>query len=471
MATDLERFVSAEGRDDLVAAVSKRIKDEGITYVYYQFVSVTGRIMGKGIPAEHWETNARKGYQLVYGATANLFTDRHGNYIGYGAEEAELVGDRRTSRRSAAAVGPEGGSRLVPVLPRPRGHGDRRAFLTADCRGNLKRIAGGVRGRDRAPLPGRHRARDDVAQARRRRRSRPSRASRSPTATTSTSSRSSAGDPRRGRVRPGDGPRHELRRPRGRARPARAQLPLRPRRADGRQHHDLPPDLHAVGRKHGAFPCFMPKPFTGVSANGHHHHFTLSTRRATTSSTTRDGRRAAAEPDRPLGDRRHPRPLRRADVRHGTRRSTRTGGMWDFGLLGAGLQELGLAEPHDRACASRRGPLRVPRRGLAVQPVPDHGGAARGGAATGSSASSTRASPQERNTYDLLLEARQAGRASARDASAPRSTRSRPTRSSGRAMPGRPVRACSCTTSATSGSATCAAVTDWEREEYLEVLP
>ena len=33
----------------------------------------------------------------------------------------------------------------------------------------------------------------------------------------------------------------------------------------------------------------MPKPFTGVSANGHHHHFTLWTTTATTSSTTRTG--------------------------------------------------------------------------------------------------------------------------------------------------------------------------------------
>ena len=31
----------------------------------------------------------------------------------------------------------------------------------------------------------------------------------------------------------------------------------------------------AVGRKHGLLPTFMPKPFIGVSANGHHHHFTL----------------------------------------------------------------------------------------------------------------------------------------------------------------------------------------------------
>jgi glutamine synthetase len=31
----------------------------------------------------------------------------------------------------------------------------------------------------------------------------------------------------------------------------------------------------AVARKHDLLACFMPKPFTGVSANGHHHHFTL----------------------------------------------------------------------------------------------------------------------------------------------------------------------------------------------------
>ena len=84
MPTDLEAFVSARGRKAKVAEVRKKIDDLGITYVYYQFPSVTGRIMGKGVPAPHWETIAEKGFQLVYGATANLFTDRHGNYIGYG---------------------------------------------------------------------------------------------------------------------------------------------------------------------------------------------------------------------------------------------------------------------------------------------------------------------------------------------------------------------------------------------------
>ena len=82
--TDLENFVNQKGRDSLVKDVRKKINDLGITYIYYQFVSVTGRIVGKGVPADHWESLSEKGFQLVYGATANLFVDRHGNYIGYG---------------------------------------------------------------------------------------------------------------------------------------------------------------------------------------------------------------------------------------------------------------------------------------------------------------------------------------------------------------------------------------------------
>ena len=48
--TDLERFVEQPGRAEAIAEVARRIEDEGVTYVYFQFVSVTGRVMGKGIP-------------------------------------------------------------------------------------------------------------------------------------------------------------------------------------------------------------------------------------------------------------------------------------------------------------------------------------------------------------------------------------------------------------------------------------
>ncbi|WP_439815400.1 glutamine synthetase family protein [Zavarzinia sp. CC-PAN008] len=138
--TDLESYVKQEGRAEEVKKVRAKIKELGITYIYYQFVSVTGRIVGKGVPADHWETVAEKGFQLVYGSTANLFTDRHSQYIGYGPEASELVGipdpetfcqlpwDKRVAR-------------VYCTLFRNREEQDSPGgFLTSDCRGNLKRI-------------------------------------------------------------------------------------------------------------------------------------------------------------------------------------------------------------------------------------------------------------------------------------------------------------------------------------------
>ena len=111
--TDLERFVEAEGRDEAVRRVREEIDAKGIEYIYFQFVSVTGRIMGKGVPAKHWESIARKGFQLVYGAMANLFVDRHGDYIGYGPEAMELVGIPEPDTFMQLPVGQAGGARLV----------------------------------------------------------------------------------------------------------------------------------------------------------------------------------------------------------------------------------------------------------------------------------------------------------------------------------------------------------------------
>ena len=104
-----------------MAEVRRRIDAEGITYIYYQFVSVTGRIMGKGVPAPHWETIARKGFQLVYGATANLFVDRHGEYIGYGPEAAELVGIPEPETFMPLPWDPKVARVFCTLLPRPRG--------------------------------------------------------------------------------------------------------------------------------------------------------------------------------------------------------------------------------------------------------------------------------------------------------------------------------------------------------------
>ena len=138
--TDLEAHVNAAGRDDLVKRVREKINQLGIQYIYCQFVSVTGRIVGKGIPADHWEGVAERGFQLVYGSTANLYVDRHKNYIGYGAEASELIGipdpetfvqlpwDKRLARVFCTCF------RNREEKENPGGH------LTSDCRGNLRII-------------------------------------------------------------------------------------------------------------------------------------------------------------------------------------------------------------------------------------------------------------------------------------------------------------------------------------------
>ena len=60
--TDLEAYVEAPGRAELVEEVRRKIDALGITYIYYQFISVTGRVVGKGIPADHWERTAERAF-------------------------------------------------------------------------------------------------------------------------------------------------------------------------------------------------------------------------------------------------------------------------------------------------------------------------------------------------------------------------------------------------------------------------
>ena len=136
--TDLDAHVARPGRAEEIKQVRAKIDELGITYIYYQFISVTGRIVGKGIPADHWEAVAEKGFQLVYGSTANLYVDRHKNYIGYGPEASELIGlpdpdtfvqlpwDKRVARVFCTCF------RNREEKVNPGGH------LTSDCRGNLR---------------------------------------------------------------------------------------------------------------------------------------------------------------------------------------------------------------------------------------------------------------------------------------------------------------------------------------------
>src|SRR5919198_5079595 len=123
------------GRHEKIQQIRKLINERGIKYIFFQQVSVSGHVNGKGVSSTIWEKVAEEGYQLVYGATADLFVDRGDRYIGFGPEESEL-----------AAIPDVDTFRQLPWDPRVA-----RVFcdcydtetgelLEADPRQNLKRI-------------------------------------------------------------------------------------------------------------------------------------------------------------------------------------------------------------------------------------------------------------------------------------------------------------------------------------------
>ena len=138
--TDLEKFVNADGRDQKIKEVRAKIDELGIDYLYLQFVSVTGKIMGKGIPADHWESVAMKGFQLVYGATVNLFMNRAGEYLGYGPEAAELVGIPEPDTFMQLPWDKRIGRFYCTLFRNREEKENPGGFLTADSRGNLRRM-------------------------------------------------------------------------------------------------------------------------------------------------------------------------------------------------------------------------------------------------------------------------------------------------------------------------------------------
>ena len=125
---------------ELVKEVREKIDELGITYIYYQFISVTGRIVGKGIPADHWERIAERGFQLVYGSTANLFLEppRRLHRLRPGGKELVGIPDPETFASCPGTSGSRGSSARCSATA--RNARTPAAFLTSDCRGNLRRI-------------------------------------------------------------------------------------------------------------------------------------------------------------------------------------------------------------------------------------------------------------------------------------------------------------------------------------------
>jgi glutamine synthetase len=455
----LEEARNQEGRPAQIEALTKRIEAEDIRYVFFQQVSITGRVMGKGVVSSFFPQVAERGYQLVYGATANLFTDRDGNYIGFGPEESELAAiadldtfavlpwDERVARVYCDCYDTETGE-----------------LLDADPRQNLKRVVSAFE--SELGLNFVIGIEPEMMWMRR---------GESETEAEGVTKPYCYHIHQFEELRPvlldvvDYGQRMGLDMSYGDHEDAPGQLELnfrydRPvRSADNiTTYRQI---CAAVARNHGLLASFMPKPFTGVSANGHHHHFTL---------VDDEGKNVFHDPDGVCELSETGRHFLGGLLDHfgalmcvGNPSVNSYCRMWDFGFWAPVYKNWGW---QNRTCTVRvAGGGRFEYRGVdsSCNPYLTIAALLEAGL-DGIKRKSDPGDPQEGNTYDLLQEGVELERVpeslgAALDALAADDV----VRG---AMPGRLYDVFR-HYKRDEWERYLAAVTDWEREEYLEVLP
>lgn len=91
MTTPLEEHRARNLDPAEVAWIEDLIAKHGVKYLYYQFVSINGRVLAKVVPAGHLRRNLEKGVQFHGTAIADLTSDRNGNLMGGGAQAEEFT--------------------------------------------------------------------------------------------------------------------------------------------------------------------------------------------------------------------------------------------------------------------------------------------------------------------------------------------------------------------------------------------
>ncbi len=134
-ALSLHREANAAQADDVVA----RVAAAGVEFIYYQFVTINGRVMAKVVPAAHVRRSLDKGVQFHGSAIADVAADRHGELFGGGISAQEFVVMPDAETFQPLPWDPSVGRFLCRLYRRDDAHRDPGAPFGADCRGALLR--------------------------------------------------------------------------------------------------------------------------------------------------------------------------------------------------------------------------------------------------------------------------------------------------------------------------------------------
>jgi len=137
------REANARAADEL----AERIKQANVEFIYYQFVTINGRVLAKVVPAGHLRRSLEKGVQFHGSAIADVAADRHGELFGGGiaAEEFAVMPDADSFQ--VLPWEPGVGRFLCSLYRRDDSHRDPGAPLSTDVRGVMRRAIDGLEAR------------------------------------------------------------------------------------------------------------------------------------------------------------------------------------------------------------------------------------------------------------------------------------------------------------------------------------
>lgn len=133
-ALTAHREGNARASDDL----AKRVAEAGVEFIYYQFITINGRVLAKVVPARHLHRSLDRGVQFHGSAIADVAVDRAGELFGGGiaAEEFVVMPDPDTFQ--VLPWEPSIGRFLCRLYRRDDSHRAPGAMLSTDVRGLLQ---------------------------------------------------------------------------------------------------------------------------------------------------------------------------------------------------------------------------------------------------------------------------------------------------------------------------------------------
>jgi glutamine synthetase len=139
--TTLEQTLSRSDRGTRLDEIRSRIAEHGIRHVYLQYTSVPGRVMGKVIPAKHFDRIAESGLAWTYLSAGGFAGSLDGEAIGpsgAAATEGLLIPDLDTFQ--VQPWDDDVGRIYCDHYHRPDDPGRPGELALSDSRGNLKRV-------------------------------------------------------------------------------------------------------------------------------------------------------------------------------------------------------------------------------------------------------------------------------------------------------------------------------------------